>query len=68
MFLKTHCQTLFLWTLQNVLEFSVYDEDAVSADDYLFTLCFDISRLPVGERVLTTFKPDPQVRSEITQT
>uniref|UniRef100_A0A803SSR1 Phospholipase A2 n=1 Tax=Anolis carolinensis TaxID=28377 RepID=A0A803SSR1_ANOCA len=50
--------------VKNVLELAVYDEDAISEDDHLFTLRFDVGRLPVDERVLMYFKSDEKVRSE----
>uniref|UniRef100_A0A8C5SCA5 Phospholipase A2 n=1 Tax=Laticauda laticaudata TaxID=8630 RepID=A0A8C5SCA5_LATLA len=49
--------------VKNVLEFSVYDSDAVTEDDHLFTINFDVARLPDNEKVLMTFKCDPQVRN-----
>ncbi|XP_066472671.1 cytosolic phospholipase A2 epsilon-like [Tiliqua scincoides] len=51
--------------VKNVLELSVYDEDTVSSDDLLFTLCLDISRLPIGGPFLTLFKPDPRAQEEL---
>uniref|UniRef100_A0A8D0HMP2 Phospholipase A2 n=1 Tax=Sphenodon punctatus TaxID=8508 RepID=A0A8D0HMP2_SPHPU len=51
--------------IKNVLELGVYDEDAVSTDDHLFTLYFDVARLPLGEKVLMHLKSEPEVSSEI---
>ncbi|KAH0620641.1 hypothetical protein JD844_021307 [Phrynosoma platyrhinos] len=48
--------------VKNVLELAVYDEDAISTDDHLFTIRFDVARLPVGKRVLMYFKSDPKCR------
>ncbi|ETE63977.1 Cytosolic phospholipase A2 delta [Ophiophagus hannah] len=36
--------------VKNVLEFSVYDSDAVTEDDHLFTINFDVARLPDNEK------------------
>uniref|UniRef100_A0A674JGX8 Phospholipase A2 n=1 Tax=Terrapene triunguis TaxID=2587831 RepID=A0A674JGX8_9SAUR len=52
--------------IKNVLELGVYDEDDVTQDDHLFTVRFDVAKLPLGERVLMYFKSDPQVMYEIT--
>lgn len=43
---------------------SVFDEDLFTPDELLFTISFDVARLPLGERVLMYFKSEPQVRSE----
>ncbi|XP_060616849.2 cytosolic phospholipase A2 epsilon-like [Anolis sagrei] len=51
--------------VKNVLEMAVYDEDAVSEDDHLFTLRFDVGRLPVDERVLMYFKSDEKAQEEL---
>ncbi|XP_061467319.1 cytosolic phospholipase A2 epsilon-like isoform X2 [Rhineura floridana] len=51
--------------VKNVLELSVFDEDAITADDHLFTICFDVARLPIGERVLMYFKSEPQEQEEL---
>lgn len=44
---------------------AVYDEDVISQDDHLFSVYFDVAKLPLGESVLMYFKTDPKVRSEI---
>uniref|UniRef100_A0A452IHP1 Phospholipase A2 n=1 Tax=Gopherus agassizii TaxID=38772 RepID=A0A452IHP1_9SAUR len=51
--------------VKNVLELGVYDEDDVTQDDHLFTVRFDVAKLPLGERVLMYLKSDPQVMYEI---
>ncbi|KAJ6667282.1 hypothetical protein lerEdw1_017260 [Lerista edwardsae] len=51
------------FSFQNMLELSVYDEDACSQDDLLFTVRFDVAGLPLNEKVLLTFKSNPEVRS-----
>ncbi|KAJ6667273.1 hypothetical protein lerEdw1_017251, partial [Lerista edwardsae] len=51
--------------VKNLLELEVYDEDSVSSDDHLFTLCFDISRIPMGGPVAVVLKPDPQAQEEL---
>ncbi|XP_026559769.1 cytosolic phospholipase A2 epsilon-like, partial [Pseudonaja textilis] len=51
--------------VKNVLEFFVYDSDAVTEDDHLFTINFDVARLPDNEKVLMTFKCDPETQEEL---
>ncbi|XP_070787397.1 cytosolic phospholipase A2 epsilon-like [Pituophis catenifer annectens] len=51
--------------VKNVLEFSVYDSDAVTEDDHLFTISFDVARLPDNEKVLMNFKCDPETQEEL---
>lgn len=43
----------------------MYDSDAVTEDDHLFTINFDVARLPDNEKVLMNFKCDPEVRNII---
>uniref|UniRef100_A0A8C8SWI1 Phospholipase A2 n=1 Tax=Pelusios castaneus TaxID=367368 RepID=A0A8C8SWI1_9SAUR len=38
--------------IKNVLEMAVYDEDVVSQDDHLFSVYFDVAKLPLGEKNL----------------
>uniref|UniRef100_A0A8C0GD33 Phospholipase A2 n=1 Tax=Chelonoidis abingdonii TaxID=106734 RepID=A0A8C0GD33_CHEAB len=40
--------------IKNVLELRVYDEDVVTQDDHLFTVYFDVAKLPLGERKTPT--------------
>lgn len=49
-----------------MLELGVYDQDRVTQDDQLFTVRFDIAKLPLGERTLMCFKSDPKVSCEET--
>ncbi|XP_020649393.3 cytosolic phospholipase A2 epsilon [Pogona vitticeps] len=51
--------------VKNMLELAVYDEDAVSTDDHLFTIRFDVARLPFGEKVLMCFKSEEQAQEEL---
>ncbi|KAG6935617.1 cytosolic phospholipase A2 epsilon-like [Chelydra serpentina] len=51
--------------VKNVLELGVYDKDDVTRDDHLFTVRFDVAKLPLGERVLLYFKSDPQRKEEL---
>uniref|UniRef100_A0A8D2KX69 Phospholipase A2 n=1 Tax=Varanus komodoensis TaxID=61221 RepID=A0A8D2KX69_VARKO len=46
--------------VKNMLELSVYDED-ICQDEHLFTVRFDIARLPLNEKVLMYFNSDPKV-------
>ncbi|XP_054825907.1 cytosolic phospholipase A2 epsilon-like [Eublepharis macularius] len=48
--------------VKNMLELSIYDEDNISNDDHLFTVRFDISGLPLNEKVLMHFKSNPKSR------
>lgn len=40
---------------QNILEMKVYDENAVTKDDLLFTVLFDVAKVQLGETVHLTF-------------
>ncbi|XP_025027885.1 cytosolic phospholipase A2 epsilon-like [Python bivittatus] len=51
--------------VKNLLEFSLYDSDVVTPDDHLFTISFDVARLPDNEKVLMCFKCDPQAQEEL---
>ncbi|XP_006034144.1 cytosolic phospholipase A2 epsilon-like [Alligator sinensis] len=51
--------------IKNVLELGVYDQDRVTQDDQLFTVRFDIAKLPLGERTLMCFKSDPKMQEEL---
>ncbi|XP_062973748.1 cytosolic phospholipase A2 epsilon-like [Elgaria multicarinata webbii] len=51
--------------VKNLLELSVYDEDTVSPDDLLFTIRFDVARVPVDERVVMHFKSDPKAQEDL---
>uniref|UniRef100_A0ACB8G5U3 Uncharacterized protein n=1 Tax=Sphaerodactylus townsendi TaxID=933632 RepID=A0ACB8G5U3_9SAUR len=44
---------------------TVCDKDDVTPDDHLFTVRFDIARLPDNESVFMTFKSDPQAQEEL---
>lgn len=46
---------------QNILEMKVYDENAVTKDDLLFTVLFDIAKIQLGETVHLTFQLNPKV-------
>ncbi|XP_053239516.1 cytosolic phospholipase A2 epsilon-like [Podarcis raffonei] len=51
--------------VKNLLEMSVFDEDLFTPDELLFTISFDVARLPLGERVLMYFKSEPQKQEEL---
>ncbi|TRZ26301.1 hypothetical protein HGM15179_000913 [Zosterops borbonicus] len=41
--------------VKNILEMKVYDENAVTKDDLLFTVLFDVAKVQLGETVHLTF-------------
>lgn len=49
---------------QNILELSVCDEDALTPDDQLLTVRFDVAKVQPGEKVHLNFELDPEVRNE----
>ncbi|XP_063149473.1 cytosolic phospholipase A2 epsilon-like [Candoia aspera] len=50
--------------VKNMLELSVHDDD-VYQDDNLFTICFDIARLPLNEKVFMCFNSNPEDHEEL---
>lgn len=46
---------------QNILEMRVYDENAVTKDDLLFTVLFDVAKVQLGETVHLTFHLNQKV-------
>ncbi|XP_058018006.1 cytosolic phospholipase A2 epsilon-like [Ahaetulla prasina] len=50
--------------VKNVLELSVHDDD-VCQDDQLFTVRFDIAKLPLNEKVLMRFNCDKKEHEEL---
>ncbi|NXP29692.1 PA24E phospholipase, partial [Scytalopus superciliaris] len=46
--------------VKNILEIKVYDENAVTKDDLLFTVLFDIAKIQLGETVHLTFRLNPK--------
>uniref|UniRef100_A0A8C3BAP3 Phospholipase A2 n=1 Tax=Cairina moschata TaxID=8855 RepID=A0A8C3BAP3_CAIMO len=51
--------------VKNVLELKVYDENAITKDDLLFTVLFDVAKIQLGETVHLTFRLNPEVRNKI---
>ncbi|XP_026581599.1 cytosolic phospholipase A2 epsilon-like, partial [Pseudonaja textilis] len=49
---------------KNVLELSVHDDD-VFQDDHLFTVHFDIAKLPLNEKVLMNFNCNQKENEEL---
>uniref|UniRef100_A0A8D2MN37 Phospholipase A2 n=1 Tax=Zonotrichia albicollis TaxID=44394 RepID=A0A8D2MN37_ZONAL len=47
--------------VKNILEMKVYDENAVTKDDLLFTVLFDVAKIQLGETVHLTFQLNPKV-------
>uniref|UniRef100_A0A8C3KFH4 Phospholipase A2 n=1 Tax=Calidris pygmaea TaxID=425635 RepID=A0A8C3KFH4_9CHAR len=50
--------------VKNILELKVYDENAVTKDDLLFTVLFDVAKIQLGETVRLTFQLNPKVRNK----
>uniref|UniRef100_A0A663LM35 Phospholipase A2 n=1 Tax=Athene cunicularia TaxID=194338 RepID=A0A663LM35_ATHCN len=50
--------------VKNILELKVYDENAITKDDLLFTVLFDVARIQLGETVHLTFQLNPKVRNK----
>ncbi|NXQ40537.1 PA24E phospholipase, partial [Catharus fuscescens] len=48
--------------VKNILEMKVYDENAVTKDDLLFTVLFDISKIQLGETVHLIFQLNPKTQ------
>ncbi|XP_039190606.1 cytosolic phospholipase A2 epsilon-like [Crotalus tigris] len=51
--------------VKNVLELNVHDDDDVCQDDHLFTVRFDIARLPLNEKVLMHFNCNQKEHEEL---
>uniref|UniRef100_A0A8C3U355 Phospholipase A2 n=1 Tax=Catharus ustulatus TaxID=91951 RepID=A0A8C3U355_CATUS len=47
--------------VKNILEMKVYDENAVTKDDLLFTVLFDVSKIQLGETVHLIFQLNPKL-------
>ncbi|XP_042647178.1 cytosolic phospholipase A2 epsilon isoform X2 [Tyto alba] len=50
--------------VKNILEITVCDDDIIHDDDHAIVL-FDVAKIPLGERVFTTFPLNPQRREEL---
>uniref|UniRef100_A0A672TMF4 Phospholipase A2 n=1 Tax=Strigops habroptila TaxID=2489341 RepID=A0A672TMF4_STRHB len=50
--------------VKNILELKIYDENAVTKDDLLFTVFFDVAKIQLGETVRLTFQLNPKVRNK----
>ncbi|XP_068049539.1 cytosolic phospholipase A2 epsilon-like [Anomalospiza imberbis] len=48
--------------VKNILEIKVYDENAVTKDDLLFTVLFDVAKIQLGETVHLTFQLNPKTQ------
>nr|XP_031360792.1 cytosolic phospholipase A2 epsilon [Lonchura striata domestica] len=48
--------------VKNILEMKVYDENAVTKDDLLFTVLFDVAKIQLGETVHLTFQLNPKTQ------
>ncbi|KFP62767.1 Cytosolic phospholipase A2 epsilon, partial [Cariama cristata] len=48
--------------VKNILELKVYDENAITKDDLLFTVLFDVAKIQLGENVRLTFQLNPKAQ------
>ncbi|NXV76553.1 PA24E phospholipase, partial [Atlantisia rogersi] len=48
--------------VKNILELKVYDENAMTKDDLLFTVLFDVAKIHLGETVRLTFHLNPKTQ------
>ncbi|KFQ60171.1 Cytosolic phospholipase A2 epsilon, partial [Pelecanus crispus] len=48
--------------VKNILELKVYDENAITKDDLLFTVLFDVAKIQLGETVHLTFQLNPKTQ------
>ncbi|KFP96408.1 Cytosolic phospholipase A2 epsilon, partial [Haliaeetus albicilla] len=48
--------------VKNILELKVYDENAATKDDLLFTVLFDVAKIQLGEIVHLTFQLNPKTQ------
>ncbi|XP_030900369.2 cytosolic phospholipase A2 epsilon-like isoform X1 [Melopsittacus undulatus] len=51
--------------VKNILELSVCDEDALTPDDQLLTVRFDVAKVQPGEKVHLNFELDPESQEEL---
>lgn len=47
-----------------MLELTVCDEDTITPDDQLLTVCFDVAKIQPGEKVRLSFELNPEVRNK----
>ncbi|XP_075185814.1 cytosolic phospholipase A2 beta, partial [Anomaloglossus baeobatrachus] len=45
--------------VKNVLHLMLHDEDVITKNDLLYTLTFDVGKIPIGETKLETFRLNP---------
>uniref|UniRef100_A0A8B9EXZ9 Phospholipase A2 n=1 Tax=Amazona collaria TaxID=241587 RepID=A0A8B9EXZ9_9PSIT len=50
--------------VKNILELKIYDENAITKDDLLFTVLFDVAKIQLGETVHLNFQLNPKVRNK----
>ncbi|KAM6311822.1 cytosolic phospholipase A2 epsilon-like [Aegotheles albertisi] len=48
--------------VKNILEMKIYDENAVTKDDLLFTVLFDVAKIQLGETVRLIFQLNPKTQ------
>ncbi|NXT82768.1 PA24E phospholipase, partial [Zapornia atra] len=51
--------------VKNILELTVCDEDTFTADDQLLTVCFDVAKIQLGEKVHLNFELNPEKQEEL---
>ncbi|XP_057259858.1 cytosolic phospholipase A2 epsilon-like [Pezoporus wallicus] len=51
--------------VKNILELKIYDENAITKDDLLFTVLFDVAKIQLGETVHLTFQLNPKTQETL---
>ncbi|NXJ77582.1 PA24E phospholipase, partial [Trogon melanurus] len=51
--------------VKNILELTVCDEDTLTPDDQLLTVCFDVAKIQPGEKVHLNFELNPENQEEL---
>ncbi|XP_053330436.1 cytosolic phospholipase A2 delta-like [Spea bombifrons] len=51
--------------VQNLMHLSLHDEDVVSKNDLLYTVVFDVGKVPIGETMKTTFPLNPEGKESL---
>ncbi|XP_053139264.1 cytosolic phospholipase A2 epsilon-like isoform X2 [Hemicordylus capensis] len=51
--------------VKNIIQMKIWDEDYITKDDELFSLCFDVAKLRIEQTSRVSFKLDPQTNEEL---
>ncbi|KAM9294404.1 cytosolic phospholipase A2 delta-like [Gastrophryne carolinensis] len=51
--------------IKNILELSLHDEDVGTADDHLFTVCYDLGNVPLNGMVMERFMLNKEFQEEL---